>query len=258
MAVGQKSGTGSGGRGSQRLAETVADRIEKDIIAGGWRTGTILGSETELIERYGVSRAVFREAVRLVEHHQMATMRRGPGGGLVITEPDPGVVRHAARVYLRHADVTREQLFEARTALELAGVVAATERLTEPGIARLTTALRTEEELVTQGVTSGHARNLHSVIAELTGNPAISLFVEVLARLDEEMVQQGWDSEQPSAEWTARAAASHEAHTAIVEAIVSGDAPLAQHRMRRHLQAIASLLEEATPSGRVAAPVSGG
>jgi len=220
----------------------VAASIEKDIVAGGWRTGTILGSEPELIERYGVSRAVFREAVRLVEHHQMASMRRGPGGGLVVTEPDPGVVRHAARVYLRHAEVTREQLFEARMALELAGVFSAAERLTEDGIAQLTEALTTERELMAEGVTLGHARNLHSVIAELTGNPAISLFVEVLTQLDEEMVQQSWNTDEPDVDTAERASASHEAHEAIVAAIVAGDAPLAQHRMRRHLQAISELL----------------
>lgn len=243
MAVGQETSTGNGGRGGRRLAEMVAARIEKDIVDGGWRTGTILGSEPELIERYGVSRAVFREAVRLVEHQQLASMRRGPGGGLVVTEPDPGVVRHAARVYLRRADVTREQLFEARTALELAGVVTAADRLDEDGIARLTEALDTERELVAEGVTLGHARNLHSVIAELTGNPAISLFVEVLTQLDEEMVQQRWTTEAPDVDTTARASASHEAHEAIVAAIIAGDAPLAQHRMRRHLQAISELLE---------------
>jgi DNA-binding FadR family transcriptional regulator len=234
--------------GSRRLAETVAGLIEKDIINDGWRTGSVLGSERELIERYGVSRAVFREAVRLVERHQMARMRRGPGGGLVVTEPDPGIVRDAARVFLRHAAVNRRQLLEARMALELAGVTAATERLTESGIARLTEALETERQLIDRGVTLGHARNLHSVIAELAGNPAITLFVEVLTLLDQDMVQQGWeaggDAGEPADErHRDTAARSHEAHQAIVAALVAGDAPLAQHRMRRHLQAIAALLD---------------
>ncbi|MGA4541871.1 FadR/GntR family transcriptional regulator [Uniformispora flossi] len=231
--------------GSQRLAETVAARIEKDIVSSGWSTGTVLGSERELIERYGVSRAVFREAVRLVEHHQMARMRRGPGGGLVVTEPDPGIVRDAARVYLRRAAVSRRQLFDARMALELAGVTAAAEKLTEPGIARLTESLATERDLIDRGVTLGHARNLHSVIAELAGNPALTLFVEVLAQLDQDMVQQEWESGEQSDEGLREGALrSHEAHEAIVEAIVGGDAALAQHRMRRHLQAIAALLDD--------------
>ncbi|MDA3623996.1 FCD domain-containing protein [Saccharopolyspora oryzae] len=234
-----------GARRNPRLAERVAELIEKDIVASGWRIGSVLGSEGELIERYGVSRAVFREAVRLVEHQQLATMRRGPSGGLVVTEPDPGVVRNAARVHLRRAAVTRHQLLEARMALELAGIASATENLTESGIEKLKEALDLEQEQIDRGVTRGYARDLHRVIAELAGNPAIALFVEVLAQLDQDIVQQEWDAADVDDEGHLDdAIASHEAHEAIVAAIVAGDAPLGQHRMRRHLQAIAALLPD--------------
>ena len=229
--------------GNRRLAEKVAERIEKDIIESGWHVGSVLGSEAELIERYGVSRAVFREAVRLVEHQQMASMRRGPGGGLVVTEPDPGVVRNAARVYLRHAAVSRQQLMQARTALEVTGIALAAENLTESGITRLKEALEAERELIDKGFTRGHARNLHRVIAELAGNPAITLFVEVLAQLDQDIVQREWDTADEGGEHRDAALESHEAHEAIVAALVAGDGPLGQHRMRRHLQAIATLAE---------------
>src|SRR6201999_1943236 len=70
-----------------KRASKVADRIIKDVIADDWQVGQILGSEADLVPRDPVSRAVFREAVRLVEHQQVARTRRGPGGGLVVTEP---------------------------------------------------------------------------------------------------------------------------------------------------------------------------
>ena len=68
----------------RKLGEQLAERVEEEIIASGWPVGKVLGSEAELIERYGVSRAVFREAMRIVDHHGVAEMRRGPGGGLVV------------------------------------------------------------------------------------------------------------------------------------------------------------------------------
>ena len=74
------------GRG-RKLGEQLAERVEEEIIASGWPVGKVLGSEAELIERYGVSRAVFREAMRIVDHHGVAEMRRGPGGGLVVVAP---------------------------------------------------------------------------------------------------------------------------------------------------------------------------
>lgn len=232
-------------RSSNRLAESVSSRIEKDIIDLGWPVGEVIGSERELIERYGVSRAVFREAVRLVEHHQVARMRRGPGGGLIVTEPDPGVIGNAARLYLRRAHVQRAHLLEARAALELAAVAAATTDLTEDGIHQLTAALQAEEDLHAQGIELGYSRKLHTTIARLTGNPALELFVEVLARLDEDLVHDDWTARGELTRRADGASAdqSHQAHKAIVEAMTAGDAALAQHRMRQHLRAIAELLD---------------
>lgn len=237
-----------GGRSGGRLAETVSEQIERDVIDGGWPVGEVLGSEPELIDRYGVSRAVFREAARLVEHHQIAKMKRGPGGGLVVTEPDPGVVRSAARLYLRRRQVTRHQLFEARTALELAAVRGATEGLTHQGAEQLGDALEVEERLIGEGVVLGHTRNLHAAIAGLADNPAIELFVEVLAQLDEDIVHGGWEA-HGRAEATVgySVTESHRAHVAIVEAIVAGEPALAERRMLRHLEAIAALLDDGPP-----------
>jgi len=225
----------------QRLAEVVAARIEQDIVAQGWPVGETLGSETELIERFGVSRAVFREAVRIVEHHNVARMRRGPGGGLVVAEPDPRAVQNAMALYLRYAGVGRVALFEARAALELAAVAAATERITEEGIARLRETLAMEEQEGEQAMLEAHTHELHTVIGQLTGNPAMALFIEVLNRLNEEMLLPDVTKQDSL---SSSVAEYHHAHVAIVEAIASGDVALAQHRMRRHLDAILKYLND--------------
>src|SRR6185437_15056676 len=83
----------------RKLAARIARAIEDDVIAADWPVGSMIGSEPELIERYGVSRAVFREAVRLVEHHQVAQMRRGRSGGLRVIAPDAAAAVSAAVVY---------------------------------------------------------------------------------------------------------------------------------------------------------------
>src|SRR5438128_10233608 len=113
--------TGMPDRGTspgRKLAAQVARRIENDIIDAGWPVGAVLGSESELLERYGVSRAVLREAVRLVEHHPVAVMRRGPGGGLVVTEQ---IGRAACRERIVHSEdvgTTVDQLLQDRTIVE--------------------------------------------------------------------------------------------------------------------------------------------
>lgn len=232
--------------GGPRLAEVVASQIEQEIIRLGWPVGTVIGSEADLIDRMGVSRAVFREAVRIVEHHNIARMRRGPGGGLVVTEPEPDAVQKAVALYLSYAGVERQQLFETRVALELACTAQAAERITEAGVARLREVLELEEALKERALTTGHSHDLHIVIAELTGNPAMTLFVKVLTELT--LLRQ-----LPAADPKQEAASSHGAHEAIVQAIISGDASLAQHRMRRHLEAVASYLGDGPAIARAGA-----
>ncbi len=105
---------------SGRLSEVTARHIFQDVVDQGWPVGALLGSEGELIERCGVSRAVFREAVRLLEHHQIARMRRGPGGGLFVTAPGVEATTEAIAMHVERHGITPSQLFEVRTAIELA------------------------------------------------------------------------------------------------------------------------------------------
>jgi len=66
-------------RAGPQAAERVAAAIEADVLRAGWPVGLVLGSEEQLAARYGVGRAVIREAIRLAEHRQVARMRRRPG-----------------------------------------------------------------------------------------------------------------------------------------------------------------------------------
>src|SRR5277367_3461355 len=126
------------------LAATVARQILTDVVDRGWPVGEVLGSQSELIARYGVSRAVFREAVRLVENQQVARMRRGPGGGLVVTEPTVEAIIDAAVLYLHRVGATLDEVFEARLVLEEIVTELATVRLDEAGVTRLRTLVEDE------------------------------------------------------------------------------------------------------------------
>jgi DNA-binding FadR family transcriptional regulator len=211
-------------------AQSVAAEIEQDIIRNGWQVGTVIGSVADLVERMGVSRSILREAVRIVEHHDVARMRRGPGGGLVVTAPDAEAVQRAASLYLSFAGVRPQHLYETRAAIEVACAGQAAERISEEGIERIRQVIAAEEQMGEQALHSRHHHDLHIVIAELTGNPAMSLFVTVLTQL----TPPGPRTNIP--EETSR---YHAAHEALASAVISGDPALAQHRMRRHLAAIA-------------------
>jgi DNA-binding FadR family transcriptional regulator len=208
-----------------KLAASVADRIVDDVLAQGWPVGEVLGSEGELLERYGVSRAVFREAVRLVEHQQVARMRRGPGGGLVVCEPSVDSVIDAVVVYLYWLGARLDDVFGTRLVLEDIVVDVAPERVEEADI----TALRKLIQREAAGDAS-NARELHMLLATITRNPALELFVDILIRVSALYTDLG-----PVASEAARE--SKDAHAPIVDAVLAGDRSAARHRMRQHLEA---------------------
>jgi DNA-binding FadR family transcriptional regulator len=209
-----------------KLAEVVANRIEQDIVARGWPIGAVLGSESDLLQEYGVSRAVLREAVRIVEHHLVGVMRRGPGGGLVVTAPDLGAVARAVTLQLEFQNIQPHHLYETRTALELSCVRLACERLSPAGIVRL----REHRETPGRG-SSAHATDFHVLVAELTGNPAMSLFIRVLDILMSDYLAMPASSERIATEL-------HRVHRQIAEAIIARDVTLAERRMLKHLQSV--------------------
>jgi DNA-binding FadR family transcriptional regulator len=216
------------GASRPKMAEELAQRLESLIIERDWPVGEILGSEPDLVERFGVSRGVFREAVRIVEHHGAASMRRGPRGGLAVTAPDLRSVQRPTTLWLDYANVSTSDLFTVRSTLELAGVEIVASTLTEDGAAQLRATLERERAADLQEARVSH--ELHVLIAKLSGNPALLLFVQTLAGVTYERTH---DLAFHDSELNGVLAA----HSAIVEALIAGNAPLAQERMRKHLAA---------------------
>jgi DNA-binding FadR family transcriptional regulator len=217
----------------RKLAEIVAYEIEQQIVAQGWPVGILLGSEPELIERFGVSRAVLRESVRILENHTTARMRRGPGGGLIVTEPLTTALIRPVALYLEYCRVTPEQIIETGTILELAGVELAAERINEEGILTLRECLEVERKASMEGLPS--MARIHVTIAELSGNPVLPLFVKMLTELEDARMKRHREGSAAVVSMV-----GHDAHAAIVDAVVRGDGALARHRMSRHLSDLSS------------------
>jgi DNA-binding FadR family transcriptional regulator len=219
-----------------KLAEVVAERVRQDIANRGWPIGEVLGSETELLARYDVSRSVLREAVRLLEYHSIAVMRRGAGGGLVIAKPDPAASIESMVLYLDYQQIEIGDLRALREAVELGCVELVTKRIGEPGVADLLRSSLLVDCSTPESEVLERAHILHIELAELSGNPVLGLFLRILTEL---WVRHSaaLPIEQP-AEPGPRAPAIESIHGAIVEAILAGDSALAKYRMRRHLEAL--------------------
>ncbi|QBQ99080.1 FadR/GntR family transcriptional regulator [Paraburkholderia pallida] len=223
-------------RSEGKLAEEVAAQIEADIVALGWPVGRVLGSEAVLLERYGISRAAFREAVRLLEVHMVARMRPGPGGGLVVMQPDSEAAVRAIALYLSFVGVDSKQLLDVRGLIE--GYAAATAAVEASPTQRRELAQYLEIEKGEVEASHLNAKSFHVHVAEMCANPVIQLFVRCMVDLTEQQTTPE-DSREHAA------LRVNNVHRKIGEAIIAGDAEQARRLMISHVLALDPWLGEA-------------
>ena len=216
-------------------AERLAARMIDDIAASGWPVGQLLGTEPQLTERYGVSRATFREAVRLLEHLGAARTREGRSGGLVVAAPQARALTGAAATYLRYERVDVTELYAARRTLELDLLDLVMARWDERAAAELARALDREAAPAVAGAEMDWRAGLHGALADLAGNRALAMFLDTVMSLSAEYSRLQGGAGGGAAE---RLDASHRAHVAIARAVAAGDRELARARMTTHLHAV--------------------
>lgn len=93
-------------------SKTLQDQAQMGGLAGGAvkklrqmilavNDGTRLGSEEAVRAELGVSRAILRQAARILEHEQLLVVRRGVGGGFFARRPSVDAVARSAASFLQ-------------------------------------------------------------------------------------------------------------------------------------------------------------
>jgi DNA-binding FadR family transcriptional regulator len=193
----------------------------------------MLGLEADLMEAHGSGRAGVREAIRILEHHQIAVMRRGQHGGLFVVEADVGAMCELVALHLERNEVGPEHLAELRLGIELATVDLVIDRWTSESAGRLHDALLAEEA-ATRDQMVEVVHDLHAVLAALSGNRVLELFGRTLIRLSR--APHGRGSGRPPKAFREEI---HRTHAGIVDAIIAGDRDVARSRLRSHLTSLA-------------------
>jgi GntR family transcriptional repressor for pyruvate dehydrogenase complex len=221
--------------GDRRLQRTtllgaLADDLEEGILSGELQSGSRLPAEGALAQRYGVSRAIVREAlVRLRERGLIETLN---GTGTFVRRPDTDHLAESLLRHLRAAGGGREsvvRLYEARRAIETATARLAAEHATPHDHEQL--ALHLEE------MRSGRADAqrwtaadlaFHHAVAAASHNPFLAAMLAPLARVISIGILEGRRA--------ARATESGlRAHETIRDRIGAKDADGAQQAMLDHL-----------------------
>ena len=155
-----------------RKAEAVARALVAQIRSMGWPVGARIGSEPDLMARFGVTRAILRQAVRLLELRTAARMQRGPNGGLMVTAPDRQAAIDQVVRHLHSAGATPFQARAFRRELLLSQLAAMGDDLTKAQLKSVREAARQAQSKDVWGA----GRILQSLLLHLAGNPAIEFY----------------------------------------------------------------------------------
>ncbi len=218
------------------LTAQVVEQLERLIFDAGLEPGSSLPSEAELIERFGVSRVVVREAIRALETRGLVRVRQGKRpivNGLNATMPGDFF-----RVALRQDANVLLELIEVRRALEVHAAFLAAKRATEDDLKAMQGTIDAMEAKSKarsddpEGFDDADA-DFHQRLAAASGNRLMRLLAEALrdplrasrTASHRGRFARGLDDTAPIA-----------AHRKILERVAAKDAEGAARAMELHLK----------------------
>jgi GntR family transcriptional repressor for pyruvate dehydrogenase complex len=230
-----------------RLHRTLMQALVADIVAGALAEGDRLPTETELAERFGVSRGVAREGLRSLEERGLVTVKHGSGATVrPATDWDmfnPEVIS-AVLASDRGTQLLGDYL-ECRRLLEIEAAGLAARRATRAHLVALSEALERMTAAATQSAGAPSAEDrfhaadvaFHRAVIQATGNHA-------LGRMTEPVHRALAAARRPLARPELRVERSLPEHRRILAAIAEGDADAARAAMRDHLLTVERYLSE--------------
>ncbi|MFF8837721.1 FadR/GntR family transcriptional regulator [Streptomyces sp. NPDC015130] len=217
------------GNGFEEALQQILQVVRLGLVPGGER----LPAERELADRMGISRVTLREVLKVLQEQGLVESRRGRYGGTFVLPR----VQTADEDELRRriASVDMEDTLRFREVLEVgaAGLCAA-HGLDTAGAERLRAALAATHD----APLAEYRRQdtlLHLTLAELSGSPTLTAqYAAVRATVNDlldciPLLVRNLEHSQ------------HQ-HTALVEAVLDGDADAAREVMREHCAGTAALL----------------
>jgi GntR family transcriptional regulator, transcriptional repressor for pyruvate dehydrogenase complex len=214
-----------------KAAMLVAQRILRDALRNGLRTGDLLEPERTMLEKYQTGRGTLREALRLLEFQGVITLKPGPRGGPVLQKPDASHLSSTLVLLMQMRSAPFASIVEVRSAMEpMISSLAAT-RITADELSALReTVDQMQNELNDQYSFLDANKRFHDIIAWSSGNALFGYIIEsLLGIMDGTVIGIDYPLH--------RRTAILKAHVEIYDALAAGDPEASEARMRGHIDA---------------------
>jgi DNA-binding FadR family transcriptional regulator len=243
----------SDGERAQSLLDVPTTRIRQDkasgiiatelrrLILSECKVGDHLPPERFLIEKFGVSRPTFREALRVLESEGLVKIRRGVLGGAEVRRPSIDDIARIFGMYLQLESTTIGDLFLTRSVIEPAAARFAAKNpdagvILDEVVAREAELLHdADDEAMSEVFAEFHDAVLKASASQTVF--ALGKLLDAVIIPDNFAAISAISAEGISSRRKAFGE-SHRSHQRLSAVIKSGDADRAEKGMRRHLEII--------------------
>lgn len=224
-----------------RVADAIADHIERLVLEGVLRPGERLLPERELAERFEVSRPSLREALQKLE--EKGTLKTGRDGTVVAPLIGERVVEPLARLMQSNPETSYDYL-EFRATVESAAAAQAALRATDVDRDQLSACMERMEASHGEEDASEEAdadADLHLAIYEAAHNIVL---LHIMRALGAMLRRDVFYNRQTL--YSRRGVRENllDQHRAIYQAIMAGDADAARLAAQRHVEYTRDTLRE--------------
>jgi len=238
---------------SSKLGSQIVRRLEAEILDAGWIRGRRLGGEEELARRFGVSRAIMREAAAMAELNGLVESRRGHSGGLFVAASAQWVAVSTLRHYLVLSGTASSEINEIRFLVQRRASMFAMRNMDPQSALRLRSLLQVRSDNFRDLVRS--QRLALGEIHRLAGLRTLGLFE--LALGESSLDQLLWTGAS-KADVARLAAAVWDVRRRQVEAIIAADPVAALRAQQRILSLYQREHQRLARFGRVGEASPGG
>ena len=219
------------------MSRAVAYRLEQLILDGSLAPEQMIPSERQLASRFGVSRAIVREALHELQGSGMIQTRHGKGSFVSHMVPEPADHSPLMQMFMEHSR-TLYDLFEVRQELEGKAAYLAAERATEKDQYQITKAFEAMEKAdPLTNADLDHA--FHRAIVNACHNPVL---IHVLNSLKDLMLNSVRASVANLSHRDAFKQQIDKHHRQIYHSVISRQAKWAQKAAMAHVAHVAEAL----------------
>ena len=159
----------------------VADRIRATIFRDKLALFQRIPSERDLASQFGVSRVVIREAIRTLESSGLVMVKKGPKGGIFVTQDYERPIVDTVTNLLAGGEATLDDLFEMRLLIEPYAAARVAETGSEADFAMLEGRIAQAENEHVADRSVRHAYiDFHRQIIRLAHNPLLAIVGETV------------------------------------------------------------------------------